>query len=355
MTSVARRSFQTDMAEKYCNGSARLAEKVFGWNRKSVQTGLEEKRTGMICVGAQPTFCGNISWEKRHPEIAEVLRNLAEEHAQQDPTFRTSLSYSRLTAEEALKQLRAQGFSKEQLPCKSSMAEILNRMGYRLRKVVKAKPQKKIPETDAIFNNIKEKDADAKSDSSIKRLSIDCKATVKIGNYSRGGKTRGNNQANDHDMGCVETYTPFGILDEDIGQLHITFGNSYKTSDFIVDSLNEWWNGLTEKEQQYTTQIQIKVDNGPESSGVRTQFLKRMTDFAETIKTPIQLLYYPPYHSKYNPIERCWGILELHWNGAKLTDVETMLEWAKTMTWKGTTPLISLTQKIYEKGIKLTK
>ena len=70
------------------------------------------------------------------------------------------------------------------------MASILNRMGYRLRKVVKAKPQKKVPETDAIFDNIKEKDAIAKLKPGVKRLSIDCKATVKIGNYSRGGKGR---------------------------------------------------------------------------------------------------------------------------------------------------------------------
>jgi hypothetical protein len=64
--------------------------------------------------------------------------------------------------------------------------------------------------------------------------------------------------------------------------------------------------------------IQIKVDNGPESSGVRTQFLKRMVEFADHTRKIVQLLYYPPYHSKYNPIERCWGILEQHWNGAKL-------------------------------------
>ena len=355
MTGVKRRSFQAEMAEKYCNGSARLAEKVFGWSRESVQTGLGERRTGIICLGAQPAFGGNIRWEQRHPEVGEALRKLAEEHAQQDPTFRTTLSYSRLTAKEALKQLRAQGFSQEQLPCKSSMAEILNRMGYRLRKVVKAKPQRKVPETDAIFDNIQEKNAQAKSDGGVKRLSLDCKATVKIGNYSRGGKTRGDNQADDHDMGCTETYTPFGILDEDSGQLHIMFGSSYKTSDFIVDSLIQWWGGLSLEEQQSTTRIQMKADNGPESSGVRTQFLNRMVSFAQAIEKPIQLLYYPPYHSKYNPIERCWGILELRWNGAKLTDAETMLEWAKGMTWKAIHPIISSSQKVYEKGVKLTK
>jgi len=69
----------------------------------------------------------------------------------------------------------------------------------------------------------------------------------------------------------------------------------------------------------------------------------------------VHFLYYPPYHSKYNPIERCWGILELHWNGTKLTEIQTMLEWAKTMTWQGIHPIVNLSQNIYNTGIKLTK
>ena len=63
----------------------------------------------------------------------------------------------------------------------------------------------------------------------------------------------------------------------------------------------------------------------------------------------------PPYHSKYNPIERCWGILELHWNGTKLVDVETMVEWAKRMTWKGMHPIVELSQKAYQKAVTLSK
>jgi len=75
----------------------------------------------------------------------------------------------------------------------------------------------------------------------VRRLSMDCKATVKIGDYSRGGCARGDTQAADHDMGCRETYTPFGLVNEDTGELHLTFGSSAKTSDFIVDSLQAWW------------------------------------------------------------------------------------------------------------------
>jgi len=187
------------------------------------------------------------------------------------------------------------------------------------------------------------------------RLSIDCKATVNIGDYSRGGKTRGDNQAADHDMGCQEKYIPFGIVNEDSGQLYLAFGCSSKTSDFIVDNLYSWWEHQSPEERNSFSLLQIKADNGPESSGRRTQFLKRMVEFSDHIGKPIHLLYYPPYHSKYNPVERCWGILEQHWNGAKLTDVTVMLEWAKSMTWKGIHPVVELSHKVYEKGVTLSK
>ena len=145
MREVDRRSFQAEIVLKYCGGSARLAETIFGWGRQSVETGLGEKRTGILCLGARSAFSGNKRWEEKQPEAAEALRKLAESHAQQDPTFHSTMAYTRLTAAEALRQLRAQGFEEEQLPCPSCMSLILNRMGYRLRKVLKAKPQKKFP------------------------------------------------------------------------------------------------------------------------------------------------------------------------------------------------------------------
>ena len=81
-----------------------------------------------------------------------------------------------------------------------------------------------------------------------------------MGESSRGGKTRGENRAADHDMGGEENYVPFGIVDENSGQLHVIFGSSAKTSDFIVDSLYQWWNSLPKAEQAQFTQIQFKVN-----------------------------------------------------------------------------------------------
>jgi len=140
---AARRSFQAEMAQKYCGGSARLTETVFGWGRNNVELGLAEKRTGITCIGAQAAFGGNKSWEERYPETAATLREIAEAHAQQNPIFLTTIAYTRLTAAAAIEQLRSWGYPDEQVPAKSTMALILNRIGYRLRPVVKAKPQKK--------------------------------------------------------------------------------------------------------------------------------------------------------------------------------------------------------------------
>jgi hypothetical protein len=145
------------MTWKYCEGNPLMAEAIFGWGRQTVALGLAERRSGMICLGAQSPFSGRKRWEEQHPQAAQALRHLADAHAQQDPTFRTSLTYTRLTAHTALQALREQGYGAEQLPSPRTMAEVLNRLGYRLRKVVKAKPQKKIKETDAIFDNIKKK------------------------------------------------------------------------------------------------------------------------------------------------------------------------------------------------------
>ena len=79
-----------------------------------------------------------------------------------------------------------------------------------------------------------------------------------------------------------------------------------------------------------------------------------MTEFADTYHIKVRLVYYPPYHSKYNAIERCWGRLEEHWNGETLDSIDKAIEWAKTMTWKGIKPIVHLCKEIYESGVKLT-
>lgn len=143
MTGERRRNFQAQMTIKYCEGSARKAERLFGWGRKNVKLGLEERRSGIICASLRPSNSGTKKWEERHQKAAKSLEDIAEAYAQQNPTFKSPIAYTRLTAAEAISQLRKQGFSESEIPAPSTMAIVLNRMGYRLRKVLKAKPQKK--------------------------------------------------------------------------------------------------------------------------------------------------------------------------------------------------------------------
>lgn len=157
MTGASRRAFQAAMTLQYCDGNARRAEEVFGWGRHNIAVGLAEKRTGIVCLSLHAPFSGRPRWEEQYPQAAEALVELALAHSQQDPTFRTTVSYTRLTARTAIAGLRQQGIEDAALPAPSTMAVILNRLGFRLRNVVKSKPLKKIPETDAIFDNVKKK------------------------------------------------------------------------------------------------------------------------------------------------------------------------------------------------------
>ena len=83
--------------------------------------------------------------------------------------------------------------------------------------------------------------------------------------------------------------------------------------------------------------------------------MQRILDFVACYGITVRLAYYPPYHSKYNPVERCWGILEQHWNGALLDTIATVVQFAASMTWKGIHPIVELVSTVYHKGVKLTK
>jgi transposase len=213
--------------------------------------------------------------------------------------------------------------------------------------------KKKIKETDAIFAHLKEIHAEAATADDVLRLSLDTKASVKIGLFSRGGSSWVRVAASDHDFKAEATLTPFGILLPRYQDLFLYFAMSKVTSDFMVDVLEQWWFGVRARFPKVRTLL-INQDNGPENHSRRTQFMKRILGFGQSQGLTIRLAYYPPYHSKYNPIERCWGVLENHWSGELLDEIPTALRFARTMTWHGKHPLVQLIRKSYQKGVVLT-
>jgi hypothetical protein len=126
----------------------------------------------------------------------------------------------------------------------------------------------------------------------------------------------------------------------------------HETSDAWVDALRAWWLKVR-KGYGHIKRLVIYLDNGPKNSGRRTQFLKRMVQFSDWSGLEVRLVYYPPYHSKYNPIERCWSSLEKKWNGVLLNHLMVVLECARRMTWKGLHPTVRCLGGEYPDGVRV--
>ena len=185
------------------------------------------------------------------------------------------------------------------------------------------------------------------------RIALDTKAAVKIGPFSRGGKSRCPEGACDRDFDPQTTLTPFGILAPERAESYLWFSSSKVTADFMVDRIEEMWSKIAPAERPHT--LVINADNGPENNGRRTQWLSRLAAFSNDRGITIELAYYPPYHSKYNLAERLWGILENHWRGELLSSEEKTLGLARSMTHKGNRPRVRKTAKAYKAGVALTK
>jgi hypothetical protein len=158
----------------------------------------------------------------------------------------------------------------------------------------------------------------------------------------------------DHDVQPEAMVTPVGLLVPTRDELFVYGITAKVTSDCLADCLERWWDAVRPQGPQITTLV-IHLDHGPETQSRRTQFMQRMVTFAQQTGRTIRWASYPPYHSKYHPIERCWGILENHGNGALLDSIDAVIPFAPTMTWQGAHPVGALVTPTYETGVKLTK
>ena len=177
--------------------------------------------------------------------------------------------------------------------------------GLSLSETLKTKPLKKIPETDAIFEHVAHTNTAADGDPSVLRSSINSKAKVKVGNLSRHGKDRREEapKTDDHDTEWQQVLVPLAILNMHSDACAMYIGESAETPDFIVDCLEHWWR-LNQPHYPHMTTLVIDLDGGSATRSNRTQFMKRRVDFSRHYSVSIQLIYYPPYHNKYNPFAK---------------------------------------------------
>jgi transposase len=142
LTGYRRRRFQAEVASQYCEGNPRRVETVFGWGREAVRLGLHELRTGIRCVDDYSSR-GRRKTEEKFPALVAEIQALVEPESQADPKFQTPLAYTRMTAQAVHEQLTAQAVETSRtVPAERTVYDILHRLGYRLRRVRKTKPQK---------------------------------------------------------------------------------------------------------------------------------------------------------------------------------------------------------------------
>lgn len=186
------------------------------------------------------------------------------------------------------------------------------------------------------------------------RLSVDAKATINLGLFARGGYNRLTVKALDHDFAPDGKVTPVGVFLPQYNELFLFLTQSPVTADLIVDCIHDTWLMISDRFLKVRT-LHLNLDNGPENHSRRTQFMYRLTELADTFGLTLDLAYYPPYHSKYNPIERVWGVLEQHWNGSLLDTLDTVRHFAQTMTYNGVCPVVDVVVTTYHTGVKLSQ
>ena len=188
LKSHERRLYIAEVTQALCAGSTRQLESRFGWSRHTAKKGLHELTQGIQCIdnysarGCHPT-------EELNPQLAADIRSFVEPLTQADPELKTTRTYTNLSAAELRQALIIEkGYQDTELPAERTLRTILNRMGYRLKRIQKGKPLKKKEDTDAIFENIKKVKASYQESKDTLQISGDTKAKVAIGEYSRGGK-----------------------------------------------------------------------------------------------------------------------------------------------------------------------
>jgi hypothetical protein len=138
----ARRRAMGDVTIALLDGKQRVAEEVFGWNRRAVELGIHECQTGIACIN-DITARGKPKTEDKHPKLFAEIQTLMEPHSESQASLRTTLLYTNMTAKTVREALVQKGWSEQSLPSVRTLSNLLNRQDYRLRTVAKSKVQKK--------------------------------------------------------------------------------------------------------------------------------------------------------------------------------------------------------------------
>jgi len=231
--------------------------------------------------------------------------------------------------------------------------QILEQLGFRRRSFTKDLPMKDVKDRDAQFLNI----ADLREKFAaigIPILSIDTKKKELVGNFKRDGKVLaiGHPKSLDHDFATFSDgqIVPHGIYDVTKNVGYMTMGTSHDTSKFVCDNIECVWNGHLKGQYPGANTIVILCDGGGSNSSSHRIVKQDLMKLASRLDMNLLVMHYPPYCSKYNPIEhRLFSQITRSWSGAPLLSIEDAARRAaETTTSKGLTVYVDINTKTYD-------
>lgn len=225
--------------------------------------------------------------------------------------------------------------------------------GFKNRSFVKDKTLKDVKDRNAQFKKIQEIRSECET-YGIPIFSIDTKKKEMIGNFKRQGTVscKGKPKAYDHDFKSFSDgiIVPHGIYDVGANTGYLTLGVSHDTAEFVCDNFIHIWQQFLQWKYPNAHTICILCDGGGSNACSHHIVKQALMKLASTIGVNIIMVHYPPYCSKYNPIEHCmFGPISRSWSGAPLLSIENARTRAEaTVTKKGLSIIATINQRTYE-------
>lgn len=334
--------------------SQRQASKLFGFCRQTIKKAIDIFK-GFRKYKLETENRGRRKYEDNDSELVTRIQKICDDTENVDKSLKDRIIYIDVTPKYIIEKLKSDyNYSDSECPCENTIIRILKeKLNYKISKVKKNKVAKKIKETDDIFDNVNKKKKEVEtSDENTIAISDDDKTAKYIGEFSGNGYTWKQREASDHDTNPYYIAKPYGIMDLKTKETFVYCTTSNSTADFKVDCIEDYLKKQLLKNPNIN-KLLIFLDNGPENSSRRKLWMKRIIELSIKYTITIELVYYPPYHSKYNKIEHYWGVLQKHWSGLIIDNLDKLIGAINSCTWDGVYSRGYLIDKIYEKGKKV--
>lgn len=324
--------------------------KIMQTSKNTIYKGMRELRTG----GGPPKGRvrhqggGRKTLLSRHSEWVDALKVVIEPHTAGLPQDADVIWVS-ISVPQISREMSKNGYEVSEY----MVRQILNSLGFRHRSFIKDIPMKEVKDRDAQFKNISSIRT-ACQEIGLPLISIDTKKKELIGNFKRNGKvlSKGQPKSLDHDFATFSDgqIVPHGIYDMTKNVGYITIGTSHDTSRFVCDNICRVWKEHLQEQYRDAHTLVIMCDGGGSNSSSHRIVKQDFMNLADRLNMNLLIIHYPPYCSKFNPIEhRLFAHITRSWSGAPLRSVkEAANRAAGTTTVKGLTVKVDINSKTYD-------